>query len=38
MQFPEGKQFLQKLGTAGFRLLREERLTFGIATVYSGDR
>jgi demethylmenaquinone methyltransferase/2-methoxy-6-polyprenyl-1,4-benzoquinol methylase len=38
MQFPEGKSFLARLTHAGFTRLREERLTFGIATVYSGDR
>jgi len=38
MQFPEGNGFLEKLRAAGFSQLREERLTFGIATVYSGDR
>jgi demethylmenaquinone methyltransferase/2-methoxy-6-polyprenyl-1,4-benzoquinol methylase len=36
MAFPEGDQFLARLQTAGFRELRQERLTFGIATVYSG--
>ncbi len=38
MQFPEGKNFLSRLEAAGFSQLREERLTFGIATVYSGTR
>ena len=36
MAFPEGKEFLARLQAAGFRELREERLTFGIATIYSG--
>ena len=33
MEFPEGERFLEKLRTAGFDRLREERLTFGITTV-----
>ncbi len=35
-QFPEGKEFLQILSDSGFREVREERLTFGIATIYTG--
>jgi demethylmenaquinone methyltransferase/2-methoxy-6-polyprenyl-1,4-benzoquinol methylase len=36
MKFPEGKDFLERLRTSGFSLLKEDRLTFGIATIYSG--
>jgi demethylmenaquinone methyltransferase/2-methoxy-6-polyprenyl-1,4-benzoquinol methylase len=36
MKFPEGDAFLDRLRTAGFSSLREQRLTFGIATIYSG--
>lgn len=36
MKFPEGKDFLERLKAAGFTLLSEDRLTFGIATIYSG--
>jgi len=36
MKFPEGKDFLQRLLNAGFSSLQEQRLTFGIATIYSG--
>lgn len=36
MRFPEGKDFLLRLQNAGFTSLREQRLTFGIATIYSG--
>ncbi|MFA6440637.1 MAG: bifunctional demethylmenaquinone methyltransferase/2-methoxy-6-polyprenyl-1,4-benzoquinol methylase UbiE [Bacteriovoracaceae bacterium] len=36
MRFPEGDAFLDRLHTAGFSALREQRLTFGIATIYSG--
>lgn len=36
MKFPEGKEFLERLRTAGFSSLIEDRLTFGIATIYSG--
>ncbi len=36
MNFPEGKDFLERLRTAGFTSLKEDRLTFGIVTIYSG--
>lgn len=36
MRFPEGEDFLAKLQAAGFSELKEQRLTFGIATIYSG--
>lgn len=38
MRFPEGPAFLEQLRASGFDDLREERLTFGIATMYSGRR
>ena len=38
MRFPEGSAFLEQLGASGFDDLSEERLTFGIATMYSGRR
>lgn len=36
MNFPEGDDFLQRLEQAGFSSLKERRLTFGIASIYSG--
>jgi demethylmenaquinone methyltransferase/2-methoxy-6-polyprenyl-1,4-benzoquinol methylase len=36
MRFPEGEAFLDRLNTAGFSSLREQRLSFGIATIYTG--
>jgi len=38
MRFPEGPAFLEQLRASGFDELREERLTFGIATIYTGRR
>ena len=38
MKFPEGDEFLAILRAAGFRTVRQERLTFGIATIYTGDK
>lgn len=38
MKFPEGDGFLAILRAAGFRTVRQERLTFGIATIYTGDK
>lgn len=38
MRFPEGDAFLKQLHDCGFDDLHEERLTFGIATLYSGRR
>lgn len=38
LKFPEGDDFLRILNGIGFTELREERLTFGIATVYSGTK
>lgn len=34
--FPDGKDFLQRMTAAGFTGARQERMTFGIATLYSG--
>lgn len=36
MNFPDGDQFLDILRRIGFREVSQERLTFGIATVYVG--
>jgi demethylmenaquinone methyltransferase / 2-methoxy-6-polyprenyl-1,4-benzoquinol methylase len=35
-RFPDGKAFINHLKEAGFSQLTEKRLTFGIATIYSG--
>lgn len=36
MKFPEGDKFLVRLQQAGFSSVNQERLTFGIATIYTG--
>lgn len=38
MKFPEGEAFLALLGEAGIRAPRQKRLTFGIATIYTGEK
>ncbi len=38
MKFPEGSDFLSILQTVGFKNLAEERLTFGVATIYAGTK
>jgi demethylmenaquinone methyltransferase / 2-methoxy-6-polyprenyl-1,4-benzoquinol methylase len=38
LQFPEGEEFLSMLRDVGFTRLREQRLTFGIVTIYTGDK
>jgi demethylmenaquinone methyltransferase/2-methoxy-6-polyprenyl-1,4-benzoquinol methylase len=38
MRFPDGEQFADKLRLTGFRNVHQQRLTFGIATIYSGDK
>ncbi len=38
MKFPEGSEFLEILQKVGFVSVKEERLTFGIATVYVGTK
>lgn len=38
MNFPEGESFLGILRKVGFKDVGEERLTFGIATVYEGTK
>jgi len=38
VRFPEGQDFLAAMERAGFREVRERRLTFGIATVYVGEK
>jgi demethylmenaquinone methyltransferase/2-methoxy-6-polyprenyl-1,4-benzoquinol methylase len=36
MRFPEGQEFLKILRGVGFAAVAQERLTFGIATIYTG--
>ncbi len=36
MTFPEGNEFLHRLQRAGFSDVSQQRLTFGITTIYSG--
>ncbi len=38
MKFPAGSEFLEILQKVGFVSVKEERLTFGIATVYVGTK
>jgi demethylmenaquinone methyltransferase/2-methoxy-6-polyprenyl-1,4-benzoquinol methylase len=38
LKFPEGTEFLRILQDTGFRETAQERLTFGIASVYTGVR
>jgi demethylmenaquinone methyltransferase/2-methoxy-6-polyprenyl-1,4-benzoquinol methylase len=38
MRFPEGEGFMAHLRTAGFDGVSQERLTFGIASIYTGIR
>ncbi len=38
LKFPEGQQFLETLRNAGFTAVTQERLTFGIATIYDGRK
>jgi demethylmenaquinone methyltransferase/2-methoxy-6-polyprenyl-1,4-benzoquinol methylase len=38
MKFPEGEAFLEILKKVGFTKVEEERLTFGIATIYSAKK
>jgi demethylmenaquinone methyltransferase / 2-methoxy-6-polyprenyl-1,4-benzoquinol methylase len=38
MRFPEGDDFCAILRKIGFCSVRQERLTFGIATIYTGDK
>lgn len=35
-KFPDGQRFLDELKEAGFSKLKQEKLTFGICTIYSG--
>jgi demethylmenaquinone methyltransferase/2-methoxy-6-polyprenyl-1,4-benzoquinol methylase len=35
-KFPEGKQFVEELKMAGFRQIKEKRMTFGVASIYLG--
>ena len=36
--FPDGTDFIANMRNAGFNNIREHRLTFGIATIYLGDK
>ena len=36
--FPEGEAFLDHMREAGFKTVRDQRLTFGIASIYVGER
>ncbi len=36
--FPDGELFLAKLRQAGFVHVKQQRLTFGIASIYSGEK
>ena len=36
--FPEDKAFMNELKKAGFREAGQQRLTFGIATMYYGEK
>ncbi len=36
--FPEGDVFMEKMRQAGFKQIRQRRLTFGIATLYIGSK
>jgi demethylmenaquinone methyltransferase / 2-methoxy-6-polyprenyl-1,4-benzoquinol methylase len=38
LRFPEGDEFLEVLRAAGFRNPDQERLTFGIASIYTGTK
>ncbi|HSQ76832.1 MAG TPA: bifunctional demethylmenaquinone methyltransferase/2-methoxy-6-polyprenyl-1,4-benzoquinol methylase UbiE [Bacteroidota bacterium] len=38
MKFPQGEEFLAILKDAGIRSPRQHRLTFGIATIYIGEK
>lgn len=38
MKFPDGEEFLNILRKVGFNKTMEERLTFGIATIYTGTK
>jgi demethylmenaquinone methyltransferase / 2-methoxy-6-polyprenyl-1,4-benzoquinol methylase len=38
MRFPEGEDFCAILRDIGFHSVHQQRLTFGIATIYSGDK
>lgn len=37
MKFPEGEEFIEILKSIGLHNVHQDRLTFGIATIYSGD-
>jgi len=37
-QFPENKDFMEVMAKAGYKNIKQKRLTFGIATLYSATR
>ncbi|MDP3461233.1 MAG: bifunctional demethylmenaquinone methyltransferase/2-methoxy-6-polyprenyl-1,4-benzoquinol methylase UbiE [Bacteroidales bacterium] len=37
-QFPDGMQFMNELEHAGFKKVTQQRLTFGIASIYTGRK
>lgn len=38
LQFPSGEKFLQLMTQAGFSNVKEKRLSFGIASIYTGEK
>jgi demethylmenaquinone methyltransferase/2-methoxy-6-polyprenyl-1,4-benzoquinol methylase len=38
MRFPQGEAFLAILTKIGFALAEDDRLTFGIASIYTGTK
>ncbi|SDB81773.1 bifunctional demethylmenaquinone methyltransferase/2-methoxy-6-polyprenyl-1,4-benzoquinol methylase UbiE [Williamwhitmania taraxaci] len=38
LQFPNGERFLHLMREAGFSNVREKRLSFGIASIYTGEK
>ena len=38
MRFPQGQAFLDILSACGFRNVRRQKLTFGIASLYTGEK
>ena len=37
-QFPEGKEFMRVMKKAGYKQIAQKRLTYGIATLYTGKK
>jgi len=38
MAFAEGNEFMKIMAGCGFSNINQRRLTFGIATIYSGEK